>query len=162
MSFLVMLAPATAAAVTGINISTSFASFTARTWSLCANEMIATSRMFKRPPSGLTRLMHLGVGLTVRPEVPDALERRADLVVVDPDGLDAHADVDVFHRHLLQKVHERKVSSVEHDQRTRVREFHRLPVERHVDDAERRDRALVRQVDLVGGGNTVRRTGAPG
>src|SRR5687768_5853889 len=100
MSVFVIPARSIAAAVTGISISTSFASVTARTWSVCANEMIATSRMFQISPSVLTRLVHLRVGLAVRAEVADALERGPDLVVGDPHRFDAQADVHVFDRHL--------------------------------------------------------------
>src|SRR3954452_19592853 len=106
MSFLVMAARSIAAAVTGISISTSLAFVTARTWSLCANEMIATSRMLEISPSVLARLMDLGVRLAIGAEVADALERRADLVVGDPHRFDAHADVHVLDRDFLQEVHQ--------------------------------------------------------
>src|ERR1043165_9114455 len=102
MSFFVMPARSMAAAVTGMSISTSLAFVTARTWVLWANEMMATSRMLEVSPSVLARLVHFGVGFTVGPEVADALQRRADLVVVDPHGLDPHADVHVLDGHLLQ------------------------------------------------------------
>src|SRR5436190_21652536 len=95
MSVLVMPARSIAAAVTGISISTSLALVTARTWSLCAKEMMATSRMFQVPPSVLARLMHVGVRLTVGAEVADALERGADLVVVDQHRFDSHPVVTV-------------------------------------------------------------------
>src|SRR3954451_15769849 len=106
MSFLVMPARSMAAAVIGISISTSLALVTARTCVLCANEMTATSRMFQVPPSVLAGLMDLRVRLAVGAEVADALERRPDLVVVDPDCLHAHADVDVLHRDFLQEMHQ--------------------------------------------------------
>src|SRR6476646_5692575 len=107
MSFFVIPARSIAVEVTGMSISTSFASVTARVWSLCANEMMAMSRLGigQRPPSVLAGLVHLDVRLTVRAEVSDALERRADLVVVHPHGLDAHADVHVLDCNLLQQVH---------------------------------------------------------
>src|SRR5262245_16259352 len=108
MSFLSSPLCSTALAVTGMSISTSLASVTARVWSLCANEMIAMSRLGigQRPPSVLAGLIDLGIGLAVRPEVADALERRADLVVVDPNRFDSHADVHVFDCNLLQQVHQ--------------------------------------------------------
>src|SRR5581483_5725139 len=144
MSCFVMPARSSAAAVTGISISTSLASVTARTWSDCANETIATSRIplaiGQRPPALPARLVHLGVGLAVGAEVAEALERRPDLVVVDPHGLDAHADGDVVDVHLLQEVHQGEVSPVEEDQAARVRHLHGLAVELHVHDAERGER----------------------
>src|SRR3954447_20824352 len=106
MSFFVMPARSMAAAVTGISISTSLAFVTARTCVLCAKEITATSRMFEIPPSVLARLVDLRVRLAVGPEVPDALERRPDLVVVHPHGLDPHPDVDVLHRDFLEEVHQ--------------------------------------------------------
>ena len=36
--------------------------------------------------------------------------------VVDPHGLDPHADVDVVDRALLDEVHDRQVGAVEQDQ----------------------------------------------
>src|SRR5438552_4894030 len=111
MSFLVMPARCTAAAVTGISISTSLALFTARTCVLWAKEMMATSRMFELSPTVLTVLVHLGVRLAVRAEVADALESGADLVVVHPHGFHAHTDVHVFDGDLLQQVHQRQVGA---------------------------------------------------
>src|SRR4051812_34937386 len=99
--------------------------------------------------------MHLGVGLTVGPEVADALERRTDVGVVHPDRLDPHADVDVGDLDLLQQVHDRQVAAVEQDQRARVGHLHPLPVELHVHDAERGDGALVRELDGDGRGDAV-------
>src|SRR4051812_18834113 len=118
MSLFVSPAPFTAADVTGISISTSLASVTARTWSLCANEMMAMSRLGigQRSPSVLAGLVDLRIGLAVRAEVADALERRTDLVVVDPHRLDPHADADVVDRDLLQQVHQREVRAVELDE----------------------------------------------
>src|SRR5262245_40026806 len=126
MSCFVMPACSIAAAVTGMSISTSLTSVTSRVWSLCAKEMIATSRLGigERPPSVFAGLVDLGVGLAVRAEVADALERRADLVVVHPHSFDPHADVDVLDGHLLQEVHERQVGAVELDQPARIRDFH--------------------------------------
>src|SRR3954447_4211489 len=120
MSFFVMPARSTAAAVTGISISTSLPVVSARTCVLCANEMIATSRMFEVPPSVFAWLRHVGIGLAVGFEVADALERRADLVVVDPHRLDAHADAHVGDIDLLQQVHQGEVGPVELDEPTRV------------------------------------------
>src|SRR5437899_7317262 len=162
MSCFVIPARSMAAAVTGMSISTSLALVTARTWSLCANEMMATSRMFELSPSVFARLTDLGIGLAVGTEVADALERRSDLVVVDPHGFDAHADVHVLDCDLLQQMHQREVSSVEHDQGAGVRQLHGLAVERHVDDTERRDRACVREVDMLGGRDPVGRARTAG
>src|SRR3954454_19863297 len=155
MSFLVMPARSTAAAVTGMSISTSLPVVSARMWSLWAKEMMATSRMFEVSPPVLARLRHVGVGLAVRLEVADALECRADLVVVDPHGLDPHADVHIGNVDFLQQVHQGQIGAVELDESARVRHLHGLAVELHVHDAERRERALVRQLDLLGGRHAV-------
>src|SRR4051794_19332235 len=97
MSFFVMPAASMAAAVTGMSISTSFASVTALVWSLCANEMIAMSRLGigQRSPSVFAGLVDVGVRFAVGTEIADALQRGADLVVVHPHCFDAHADVHV-------------------------------------------------------------------
>src|SRR4051794_5826818 len=138
MSLLVRPAPATAADVTGMSISTSLASVTARTWSLWAKETMATSRLGigqrppsvlaglverrdpragsrlgigQRPPSGPAGWVALRIGLAVGGEVPDPHERRADLVVAGPHRLDPHADVDVVDGDLLEQVHEREIGA---------------------------------------------------
>src|SRR4051812_10987758 len=112
MSLFVIPARSTAAAVTGMSISTSLPVVSARTWSLWANEMMATSRMLELSPSVLAGLGDIGIGLACRAEVADALERRTDLVVVDPHGLDPYADVHVGHVDLLEQVHQRQVGTV--------------------------------------------------
>ena len=102
------------------------------------------------------------VGLAVGTEVPDALEVGRQIGVVDPHGLDPHADVDVLHRALLDEVHERQVGAVEEDQPRRVRDLHPLAVEGHVHHAEADQRADVGQLHLLGGGHAQLRVGAAG
>ena len=63
----------------------------------------------------------LDVGLAGRAEPLDRLHRRAELVVVDPDRLDPHADADLVDRALLDEVHDREVGAVEQDERRHVR-----------------------------------------
>ena len=78
----------------------------------------------------------LDVGLVDRPEVLDALEVRRQLGVVDPHGLEPHADAHVLHVDLLEQAHHRQVGAVEEDQAGGVGDLHALAVEGHVHHAE--------------------------
>ena len=74
-----------------------------------------------------------------------------------PDGLDAQAHADVLDRNLLQQVEDRDVGAIEQHGRCGERRLHGHPREGNVHDAERRDDAPVRDLDLIGGGDAAGR-----
>src|SRR5439155_14076915 len=98
------------------------------------------------------------VGLAGGLEVAGALERRPAPAV--PDGLDAHAHVDVLGGHFLHEVEDPDVGAVEQDRGRHVGDLDLLAVERHVDDAEGRDGPLVGDRHLLVGGHAARRARA--
>jgi hypothetical protein len=150
-------------ATTGMSISTSFRVGSSRALH-CANETMATS--FIGPPSASDVLpvrLIVGVGLAGGPEVLDALEGGLALLGRRPHGLDPHAHVDVLGLGLLDEVHHPDVGPVEEDRRRHVGDLHLLVVERHVDDTERGDGALVADLDrLLAERHAVRRARAAG
>jgi hypothetical protein len=72
-------------------------------------------------------------------------------VVVDPHGLDAHADAHLVVRDLLDGAVDRHRRAVEQDERRTERGGRRVHAEADVHHAERGDRSLVRELDLLGG-----------
>src|SRR5215207_2057996 len=136
-------------ATTGMSISTSLRVGSSRALH-CANETMATS-FTARPSASDVRPVRLvvGVGLAGGPEVLDALEGGLALLGRRPHRLDPHAHVDVLGLGLLDEVHHPDVGPVEQDRRRHVGDLHLLVVERHVDDAERGDGALVADLDRL-------------
>src|SRR5437588_5262490 len=109
-----------ASSTTGIRISTSFRSVSAREID-CANETIATSRTEQR----LQHLLDGDVGLVDRLEVADALHVRPPLPRRSPLRLHPHAHPDLVGVDLLDQVRERDVGAVEEDPRGHVRDGNR-------------------------------------
>src|SRR5437763_3377828 len=164
-----------ASEMTGSNISTSL-----RAGSLgvsnVAHETIATSRSYVRVifrgPRGIVSEASDFVGfsyvvlvvvvrrirLTGRPEVLDVAEVGLALALLDPDRLDPHAEPDFVRLALLDEEHGRDVSTVQPDPGRHVRRHEAGAGDAR--DAERRDRALAGERQLLVGGDAAHRAGA--
>src|SRR4051795_803044 len=100
----------------------------------------------------------VGVRLTGRPEVLDVAEVRLAVRLVDPDGLDPHAEPDLVGVALLDEEHRRDVGAVVPDPRTHVRRLE--PGARDPGDAEGADGALAGQRHLLLRCDATHRAGA--
>src|SRR6266566_4380500 len=147
-------------ATTGMSISTSLRVGSSRALH-CANETMATSFTARPSASDVVPVrLVVGVGLAGGPKVLDALEGGLAILGRRPHRLDPHAHVDVLGLGLLDEMHHPDVGPVEEDRRRHVGDLHLLVVERHVDDAERGDRALGADLDLFAEGDAVGRARA--
>ncbi len=159
---------------TGMSISTSLRCCSLRTWSVWAKPMIADVPHRSNTPSprnsGLSSQRgRSSPGMWIstsgspvgRNHLIDSM-RRAEVGVVDPDGLDPHAGPNPVDGAFLDEVHDRQVGAVELDERRHVGQLHRPAVERHVHDAEARDRAGVGHLDRLGRRHAELRVGASG
>src|SRR4051794_27922998 len=97
------------------------------------------------------------VRLTGRPEVLDVAEVGLALALLDPDRLDPHAEPDLVRFALLDEEHGRDVSTVQPDPGRHVRRHEARAG--HTGDAERRDRAVAGQRQLLVGCDAAHRAG---